>query len=277
MKTLWTEAREGIRDILPAAIAAIPIGGLFGALAVSKGLSPLEVLVMSAFVFAGGAQFAAMEIWQIPAPIGVLAFSTLLINLRHVLMGASLAPKTGAFRPWQRFTGFYLLADENWAMAERRAAVTRLTPAYYFGTVAFFWSGWVFWSTVGALAGSFMGDPRAWGADFAFSALFIGLIAGFWKSRAIPQPRALGPGFGSRVIDLVAGFWRGSSTGVTVLASGVAAALAYRVAGPPWHVAAGAIAGIAAAAAFGGRADPGQGGSVDERTGRAADRGEARP
>jgi 4-azaleucine resistance transporter AzlC len=251
MASPWTEAREGIRDILPAAVAAIPIGGLFGALAVSKGLSPIEVTLMSAFVFAGGAQFAAMEIWRTPAPIAVLAFSTLLINLRHVLMGASLAPKTGLFKPWQRFAGFYLLADENWAMAERRAALTRLTPAYYFATIAFFWGNWVLWSTVGAFAGSFMGDPRAWGADFAFSALFIGLIAGFWKSRAPGRPRAEGPGFGSRVIDLVAGFWRGSSTGVTVLASGAAAALAYKLAGPPWHVAAGAVAGIAAAAISG--------------------------
>ncbi|MFO1148189.1 MAG: AzlC family ABC transporter permease [Alsobacter sp.] len=252
MPSPWTEAREGIRDILPAAVAAIPIGGLFGALAVSKGLSPAEVTLMSACVFAGGAQFAAMEIWRTPAPIAVLAFSTLLINLRHVLMGASLAPKTGLFRPWQRFAGFYLLADENWAMAERRAALTRLTPAYYFATIAFFWGNWVLWSTVGAFAGSFMGDPKAWGADFAFSALFIGLIAGFWKSRTALRPRAVRPGSATRLVARIAGFWRGGSTGVTVLASGLAAALAYKLAGPPWHVAAGAVAGIAAAAAAGG-------------------------
>lgn len=220
MGSSWSEARDGLRDIAPAAIAAIPIGALFGALATAKGLSPLEVTLMSGIVFAGGAQFAAIEIWRVPAPIAVLAFSTLLINLRHVLMGASLAPKTGAFKPWQRFAGFYLLADENWAMAERRAALGRLTPAYYFGTIAFFWVNWVLWSTLGAVAGSFLGDPRRVGADFAFTALFIGLVAGFW---------------------------RGLATAVTVAASAGASALAYWLFGPPWHVAAGAVAGIAAA------------------------------
>ncbi len=56
-----------------------------------------------------------------------LAFGTLLINARHILMGASLAPKTTAFSRAQRFLGFFAMADENWAMSERRAAATRLT------------------------------------------------------------------------------------------------------------------------------------------------------
>lgn len=214
------EAREGIRDILPPAIAGIPIGLLFGALCAAKGLSPAEVASMSALVFAGGAQFAAVELWAHPAPVAALAFSTLLINARHILMGASLAPKTGRFSPLQRFLGFAVLADENWAFAERRAARQPLTPAYFLAMGAVFWANWILWSTLGALGGSLLGDPSRLGADFAFTALFIGLIAGFWKGRV---------------------------TGITIAASGVAAALAHILAGPPWHVATGAAAGIAAA------------------------------
>lgn len=257
MSSSWTEAREGVRDIAPAAIAAIPIGALFGALATAKGLSVAEVALMSAAVFAGGAQFAAVEIWRFPAPVAVLAFSTLLINARHILMGASLAPKVGALRPWQRALSFGIMADENWALMERRALTHPLSASYVFGMGAFFWVSWQIWTCMGALAGSFMGNPRAWGADFAFSALFIGLIASFWKSRTSSRARPADPrsGFGGRVVDLVAGFWKGSATGVTVVASGLAAALAYRWVGPPWHVAAGAVAGIAAAALFSGGAD----------------------
>ena len=60
------EMRAGAKDIAPAAIAAVPIGLLFGAVAVGKGLSPLEVALMSILVFAGGAQFAAIESWVLP-------------------------------------------------------------------------------------------------------------------------------------------------------------------------------------------------------------------
>jgi 4-azaleucine resistance transporter AzlC len=224
MPISWSEARDGLRDIAPAAVAAIPIGALFGALAVAKGLSPAETSLMSLLVFAGGAQFAAVEIWRFPAPIAVLTFSTLLINARHVLMGASLSPKARALTPWQKALGFSVMADENWAMMERRALQKPLTASYVLAMAFIFWLNWQAWTLVGALAGSLLGDPRAVGADFAFSALFIGLIASFW---------------------------RGLPTGLTVAAAALAAAGAYVTVGAPWHVAAGAIAGIIAAALTG--------------------------
>src|SRR5690606_31462283 len=88
---------DGLRDIAPVMVAAGPIGLLFGALGVGKGLSVAEAGLMSLLVFAGGAQFAAMELWTWPVPVAALAFSTLLVNARHILMGASLGPKLSGF------------------------------------------------------------------------------------------------------------------------------------------------------------------------------------
>lgn len=219
-RTSWRrEARHGLRDIAPAAIAAIPIGMLFGAVAVSKGLSALEVALMSALVFAGGAQFAAIETWVHPAPVLALAFATFLINVRHVLMGASLSPKVAMSRP-QKFAALYFLTDESWALSERRALERPVTGAYWSAMAAVLYLNWVLSTTLGAVLGSLMGDPARLGADFAFTALFIGLVAGFGRSRV---------------------------TLVTVAASAAVAALVYRFIGPPWHVACGALAGIAAA------------------------------
>lgn len=214
------EIRDGIRDILPPAIAGIPIGLLFGALAVGKDLTVPEVMLMSASIFAGGAQFAALDLWAKPLPAFALIFSTLLINSRHVLMGASLTPKTGRFRPWQRFLGFSAMADENWAFAERRAMHRPLTFAYFGAMGAVFWLNWLVWSTLGAIGGSFLGDPKRIGADFAFTALFIGLIVSFAGRRP---------------------------ANVAIIASALTAAATFVLVGSPWHVAAGAIAGIAAA------------------------------
>lgn len=220
MSRMRDDIRLGLSDIWPAALAAVPIGLLFGALAAGKGLSPLEVFLMSLLVFAGGAQFAAVELWASPAPVAALVFSTLLINARHVLMSASLAPKLGAFGTAQKLGGLYYMADENWALAEKRARTHRLTPAYWFAMVVPFVSLWLTTSTLGAVVGAALGDPRRFGADFAFTAMFIALVAAFWKGRVT--------------------FW-------TVAAAGVASALAYRLAGPPWHVAAGALSGLLAA------------------------------
>ena len=217
--TYRREIRAGLRDIAPVAVAALPIGLLFGAVASAKGMSPLEVILMSALVFAGGAQFAAIESWIQPAPILTLAFATLLINARHVLMGASLTPKVRMSRV-QTLLAYFFLTDEAWALSERRALERPVTGAYWFAMAVVLWSNWTLSSTIGAILGSFLGDPERIGADFAFTALFIGLVAGFGRSRV---------------------------TLVTVAVSAGVAALVHHFIGAPWHVASGALAGIAAA------------------------------
>jgi 4-azaleucine resistance transporter AzlC len=213
------EVRAGLHDIAPVMIAAIPIGLLFGAISAAKGMSTVEVGLMSGLVFAGGAQFAAIEAWTNPAPVLSLAFATLLINARHVLMGASLAPKLTMSRV-ERFSAFFFLTDETWALSERRALDRPVTGAYWFAMAVALWANWALSTTLGAVLGSFLGDPARIGADFAFTALFIGLIAGFGKSRV---------------------------TLVTVGVSAGVAALVHHFIGAPWHVASGALAGIAAA------------------------------
>lgn len=218
--SVLAEARAGILDILPPLIAAAPIGLVFGTVAATKGLTVGEVMLMCLTVFAGGAQFAAIEIWTEPAPIAALAISTLLINARHVLMGASLAPKLDRFSIGQTLVGLFWMADENWALAERRAQSTTLTPAYWFAGAVLFWLNWIAWSGLGATLGAMLGDPNRFGADFVFTAMFIALVAAFWRGRV---------------------------TAATVIASGVVSAFLYRAGLAPWHVLAGALSGIAAA------------------------------
>src|SRR5215468_11247395 len=106
-----SELRSALIDISPALVAGAPI----------------ETMLMSALVFAGGAQFAAIELWQYPLPLFALLLSTALINARHILMGTSLAPKLLRLSALQRFLGCAVMADENWALAERRAAGQVLT------------------------------------------------------------------------------------------------------------------------------------------------------
>ncbi|HEX2509276.1 MAG TPA: AzlC family ABC transporter permease [Microvirga sp.] len=215
----FVEARAGLKDIAPAAVAAVPIGLLFGAMAVAQGLSPAEATLMSVLVFAGGAQFAAIESWASPAPVAALVFGTLLINARHVLMGASLAPKMRASRT-QKLLGFFFLTDELWALAERRSLDRPVTAAYWFAMAAVLPVAWIVSTALGAVLGSVLGSPERLGADFAFTALFIGLIAGFGRSRV---------------------------TIVTVAVGATVAALVHALVGAPWHVASGALAGIGAA------------------------------
>ena len=216
----WAEFSGGMRAIAPLIAAVIPIGLVFGAVAATKGLSPVETGLMSALVFAGGSQFVAMDIWTHPASWAGLGFAALLVNIRHVLMGASIGTKMQAFPPRARTLSLLFLADEIWAMAEFRAGMARLTPAWFAGLAAPFYLAWVISGLAGATLGAFLGDPVTLGLDFAFPAVFIVLVMGFWK---------------------------GPETGAVLLASGAAAVLTQHFIPGVWYIAAGALAGLVTA------------------------------
>src|SRR6185295_4862616 len=217
LKPSWPEFRTGAIDILPVIVAAVPIGVLWGTLAAGKGLTPIEAGVISISVFAGAAQYVAIELWRDPAPWILLTVTVFIVNVRHVMMGASLSRHMGDIPGGWRAPLMYFMADENWAFSERRALRRPLTMSYYLGLSLPMIVTWTISSVTGALAGRSFGDPAVYGFDFAFSALFIGILAGFWK---------------------------GPRTGAVLAASAVVAAIAKLTIPGAWYIVLGGLAGV---------------------------------
>jgi len=215
------EFLSGMRAMVPLVAAVIPIGVIYGAVAATKGLSTLEITLMSAVVFAGSAQFVAMDIWMHPASWSGVALAALLVNLRFILLSASIGRHMQAFTGWRKYLAVLFLTDESWAMAELKARNGKLTPLYFAGLIVPFYLAWVLSSLGGALVGNTLGDPAVIGLDFAFPAVFIVLIMKFWK---------------------------GPQTGLILLASAVAAVVTNHYLPGVWYIAAGAAAGLVVAA-----------------------------
>ncbi|MGF1592510.1 MAG: AzlC family ABC transporter permease [Kiloniellaceae bacterium] len=197
----------GAFTILPLLVAVVPFGLLLGTLAAQKGLSPLETALMSATVFAGASQFVAVEIWSTPAAVALLTATALMVNLRHVLMGAAMAPH---LRGWSRaatYGGLFFMADEIWAFALRRGAETPLTPAYYLGLSLPLYLGWVVTTILGAVFGGVLHDPARYGLDFAFTAVFLTLLVGLWKGRRSFTPWAAAALAAVAAHQLLPGVW----------------------------------------------------------------------
>jgi 4-azaleucine resistance transporter AzlC len=210
----------GAWQMLPLLLGVIPFGLILGALAAEKGLSLLETTLMSALVFAGGSQFVAIGLWAHPIPILAIVASTALVNLRHLLMGAAIAPRLGRFGRRRPYLALFFLADEIWAVALRRAAVQGLTPAFYAGQVVPFYLSWILWTSIGNLAGSVVADPRRYGFDFAFAVVFLVILLGLWRGRRSVLP---------------------------VAASAAGALLAWKLLPGVWYIFIGGLAGTAAA------------------------------
>jgi 4-azaleucine resistance transporter AzlC len=212
---------RGCFDILPIAAVAFPIALLWGTLAVKEGLSPLEAGLTSASVFAGAAQFVALDLWRATPPWLLLSFSVFVVNIRHMLMGASLSRNIGGMPKALRPLVMFLLVDEVWALAERRVLSKPLTAAYYLGLGLPLWINWVAATVLGAVVGRGLGDPATYGFDFAFTALFIAILASFWK---------------------------GPRTGAVLAASGLTAAVTKLLVPGAWYIALGGIVGVSVAA-----------------------------
>jgi 4-azaleucine resistance transporter AzlC len=157
-------------------------GTVFGGLAVQAGLRAVEVWGMSVLVFAGASQFVAVP--MIAAGVSPLAIviTTYVVNMRHYLMAATLAP---AFRTFPR-GGLALVAhvlnDESFAVAVARQNPP--DPWVYIGSAVAVCGAFLAGVLVGTQLGGLVADPARWGLDFAFPAVFLALVAVQLRGRA---------------------------------------------------------------------------------------------
>ncbi len=183
----------GFRRTIPVALSIFTYGLVFGVLSRQAGLSLLEATLMSMIVFAGASQFVALGLWSVPLPWLAIVFTTLVVNLRHVLMGAAIGPWFRRLPPLQSYGSIFFLSDESWALTMGEFARGSRNGAFLLGSGIAAFIGWVGSTIVGQLIGSALNeqDLAKWGLDFAFTAVFIALLAGLWKGKADLLPWAV--------------------------------------------------------------------------------------
>lgn len=174
---------SGVRDQLPILLGVIPFGLIFGALALSQGISPIAAQGFSLFVFAGSAQFIAAQLIGGQAPPLIVVLTIFIVNLRHALYSATLAPYLEKFSiSWRLLLG-WLLTDEAFATTAVRFRRNggHHGHLYFLGTGLTLWFSWQVSTGIGILLGARI--PPAWNLDFALPLTFIALIAPTLVSR----------------------------------------------------------------------------------------------
>jgi 4-azaleucine resistance transporter AzlC len=176
----------GAKDTFPLIVGAIPFGIIFGALAVNSGISPAGTLAMSAFVFAGSAQFIAAGLVASGVSTGLIILTTFVVNLRHMLYSASLAPHMKHLpQRWLLPLGFWL-TDESFAVVITRYSRADRSPFkhwYFLGSAVAMYSNWQLCTYIGLRAGQAIPDPGRWGLEFAMVVTFIGMIVPFLRGK----------------------------------------------------------------------------------------------
>lgn len=224
------DMRRGAVASIPMIIGGIPFGLLFGSLASSYGLSPWFAVAMSAIVFAGSAQFVALGLIALHAPIWVIVSTTFIVNLRHLLYAADLVKFVKHLPMSLRMIMGFGLIDETYAavrpMYEVGSADEKNGHKVYLGSFLSFYVMWNVTTVLGVLSGELIPGMSEWGLEFAMVATFIGIITPYLKHRAFwlcllsagvssillsGLPNNLGL-LVSAVIGVVMGFVSGSSS-----------------------------------------------------------------
>lgn len=168
-------ARRGVIDALPLFVPVIPFGLVIGLAITNTGMNPFVGWSGTWLIFGGAAQLTLITLLGGGVAMAAAVGTALVVNARHLMYSAALAPTFQRQPRWFRWFGPYLLIDQLFALT-----IVRLDEepdsfrAYYLAAGATFW---ILWSVVVAL-GLLLGPvvPEEWNLEFAIPILFIGLL-----------------------------------------------------------------------------------------------------
>jgi 4-azaleucine resistance transporter AzlC len=214
----------GVRAALPTGLGVAVYGAVYGLLARQAGQSFLEHVLMNVIVLAGASQTAALDLWTEPLPVVAIVSTTLLLNIRLILLGVSIRPWLQDLPARRVYPALHFLVDEGWAVAMHARRLGERDAGYLLGACLFVVVSWLGSVIAGYLIGGGVGDPAEWGLDVALTCVFAALVTSGYRSR----------------FDLLP--WG---------AAGLAAIVTSRLFEGTWYVLIGGIVGFIVAYAFG--------------------------
>jgi 4-azaleucine resistance transporter AzlC len=213
------EFLDGARAQLPLLLGVAPFGMAYGAYAVERGIGAGLAQAMSVIIFGGASQFVAVELLATGVPGLVIVLTVGLVNLRHTLYAAALAPHVAPLSLGWRALLAYLLTDEAYAVGIRRYEQGDRAPFrhwYLLGTCMALWACWQVTTAAGVFVGAAV--PDGWSLDFALPLTFIAIVVPALRDRP-----ALAAAVAAGLIATIAFRWPYGTGLVTAAIAGLVA------------------------------------------------------
>ncbi|GBC61089.1 branched-chain amino acid ABC transporter permea se [Desulfonema ishimotonii] len=196
---MYKGIRSGFVANLPVAASVGAYGSVLGVLAAQKSIGWAELLLMNLSIFAGSAQYVMVDMWMPPLPIVEITLAVLIINLRYMLIGASLRPVFEGKSLIHKFAMMHFVADENWAVTMAACRQGNASTHFLFGGGLCVMSAWCFGTLLGHRLGAVIQNPEAYALDFAFIAVFTALTFSMWNGK-----KDIAPWLGAAALAIIA-------------------------------------------------------------------------
>ena len=215
---------EGARKTFPLMPGTAIFAMAFGAAAAQKNLPFDQMLLMTAFVYAGASQMVALEMWQ-----QVWSWSTLLtamsvtavVNARMFLMGVAIQPWLSGAPTWRTILKMFFMTDGTWLVTMRYQREGGTDRGFLLGSGLAMWLLWALMCILGYVAGALVPDPHRFGFDMIMPIFFSAMLIPLWQGMKTAQPwviagivavvvHALVPGYGYIIAGALAGALAGA-------------------------------------------------------------------
>jgi 4-azaleucine resistance transporter AzlC len=174
--------KKGVQSGISIAIGYFPIALTFGLLAKTTGLSIYETVMMSIIVFAGASQYISLSLISLGTGIFEIILTTFIVNIRHLLMSASLNEKVEEDRTLYKAIYAFGITDETFSVAATKEG--KVSTGYIMGVISVSYASWVINSGIGHLVGASLPDTLQESMTVALYAMFIGLLVPSMKKSA---------------------------------------------------------------------------------------------
>lgn len=164
----------GLISGLPVVIGYLPVAVAFGLLSKTVHVSFKDTFLFSSMVYAGASQFMALDLIKAGMATGSILLATFLLNLRHLMMSASLSVKLkGIKRAWLPFVAFGV-TDETFSIAS--LSDRPLNTVYLITMQAVSYGSWVCGTVIGYLVGSILPDSVQNSLGIGLYAMFAAIL-----------------------------------------------------------------------------------------------------
>ncbi len=162
-------------DALPLFVPAIPFALVIGLVIVESGINPFVGWSGSWIIFGGAAQLTLISLLGSGAAVAAAVTAALVVNARHLMYSAALAPTFQRQPRWFRWLGPYVLIDQVFALSTMEQDRDETWFRTYYLAAGFtFWTFWQLTTAIGLAIGPIV--PLGWDLEFAIPILFLGLI-----------------------------------------------------------------------------------------------------
>jgi predicted branched-subunit amino acid permease len=179
------EFLAGCRDIAPVLVGTVPFGFVAGVAAVGAGMTPLQGIALSLFVFSGIAQLVVAQLVAVHSPVLVTIAAALVVGLRFLMYSAALSPHLAHLPVRWRLPLTYLMTDQVFGMGVKRFGESGDGGHRHWHLLGIGITLWAFWQA-SVVAGAVLGAqvPAAWSLDFVVTLSFLTILVPAVRTRA---------------------------------------------------------------------------------------------